>query len=468
MRLAGETLALGIAAACMLSLTTARAQTDGEPASADAQGDWINSPGVDAGGMRLGIHIRRQDGTLSGTLDIPDRGALAVPLANLKTDGANLSFDVPLSSGHYAGVWSPAKQAYLGQWTSPYGGGPLTLTRGRLAPPAPVDWNAPPAPGLIYTPAPAAHARVGPTLPIGKCVNMANMLEAPREGAWGSPIADDDFSIIKAAGFATVRIPVSWSTHAQQSAPYTIDPAFLGRVHHVVDLATAAGLNVMLNVHNYDELTADPAANAARFAGLWRQIAASFAAAPTSVWFELLNEPHDKLTDANLSATLAPALAAVRASNPTRPVVIGGQSWSSLKSLDTLTLPNDPNVVPTFHYYDPFAFTHQGATWIPNPPPIGRAFGSAADKNALDKDLAALRAYMARTGRVPVMGEYGANGDPRVPLEQRERYYRSISAAFASVGVQSCAWGYRNIFPLRGRDAWLPGMIESISTTTTR
>jgi endoglucanase len=48
------------------------------------------------------------------------------------------------------------------------------------------------------------------------------------------------------------------------------------------------------------------------------------------------------------------------------------------------------------------------------------------------------------------------------------RYYKTISAAFASVGVQSCAWGYRNSFPLRGHDDWLPGMIEAISTTTSR
>ncbi|MHB8287391.1 MAG: glycoside hydrolase family 5 protein [Caulobacteraceae bacterium] len=449
-------------------LDSAMAQNASAAQNADPVGDWVNAPGVEASGMELGIHIKRQGGALAGTLDVPKIGMSGVQTANVKTDGPNLSFDVPASSSHYVAVWSAAKQAYQGQWTSPYGSGPLTLTRGRLATSVAFDWSAAPAPGLDYTPAPAAHARVGPTLPVGKCVNMANMLEAPKEGAWGSPIADDDLAIIKAAGFVTVRIPVSWSTHADAVAPYMIDPAFLARVHHVVDLATAAGLNVMLNVHNYDELTGDPAAHTARLAGLWRQIAASFAAAPPSVWFELLNEPRDKLTDANLWPTLAPALAAVRASNPTRPVVIGGQSWSSLKSLDTLTMPDDPNLVPTFHYYDPFAFTHQGATWIPSPPPIGRGFGSAADKAALDRDLIALRAYMVRTGRVPVMGEYGANGDPRVPLAQRIRYYKTISAAFASVGVQSCAWGYRNSFPLRGRDRWLPGMIDAISTTTTR
>ena len=54
----------------------------------------------------------------------------------------------------------------------------------------------------------------------------------------------------------------------------------------------------------------------------------------------------------------------VRASNPTRPVVIGGEFWSGIDSLATLPLPDDPYLVATFHYYEPFAFTHQGAPWI--------------------------------------------------------------------------------------------------------
>jgi endoglucanase len=224
---------------------------------------------------------------------------------------------------------------------------------------------------LAYAPAPAAKATTGIALPVGKCVNLSNMLEAPREGAWGRAVAEDDLEIIKAAGFTTVRIPVRWSAHAGEAAPYTIDPAFLARVHHVVSLADRAGLNVILNMHHYEELFPDPAGHSARFAALWRQVAASFAGEGANVWFELINEPHDKLDDTNLKAVLTPALAAVRASNPTRPVVIGGRDWSSLASLATLDLPDDPYLVPTFHYYEPFAFTHQGATFIHPSPPWG-------------------------------------------------------------------------------------------------
>lgn len=464
-------MVLGLVASAALAASPASAPAQSAPPAAqgspDPQGDWFDGPEIDAGGIRIAIHIRREGEALAGTVDVPDNGGVGVPLANVKAENGRFSFDVPQASGHYSGTWDAARQAWAGAFTAPGGGGPLTFVRGALPPLKPADWSAPMAPGFDYRPGPAAHARVGPVLPVGKCINVSDALEAPVEGAWAPKIQDGDFRIIRAAGFRTVRIPVRWSAHAGEAAPYAIDPVFLARVHHVVGLATAAGLNVILNVHHYDGLDAAPEANAARFAALWRQIASSFAAAPATVWFELDNEPHDKFTNANLMAVYTPALAAIRATNKRRPVLVGGEHWSSLGSLATLPMPDDPYVVPTFHYYDPVAFTHQGATWMgPHPPPFGRSYGSAADKVGLDRDLQTVRDYMARTGRVPLLGEYGAQDDPRMPIEQRIRYYHTISTAFASIGVQSCAWGYRVGFKLRDGDHWVPGLVEGIETTT--
>src|SRR5690242_15540723 len=111
---------------------------------------------------------------------------------------------------------------------------------------------------------------------VGECVNMANMMESPREGAWGRRIADDDFAIIARAGFRTVRLPVAFGAHAAADAPYTIDPAFMDRVAHVVDLAEAAHLRLIVDLHNDDALFSDPAGEAPRLAAMWRQIAARF------------------------------------------------------------------------------------------------------------------------------------------------------------------------------------------------
>ena len=345
-------------------------------------------------------------------------------------------------------------------------GGGGVIVPGPTPTPAPAPTPTP-SPTPSFTPAAAAVPTAGIHIPVGKCVNMGNMLEAPNEGEWGRAIADDDFTIIKAAGFDSVRIPVRWSAHALTAAPYTIEPAFLARVQHVVDLATDADLGVILNMHHYEELFVSPSAHAARFAALWDQIADAFAPAPDNVWFELINEPNNNLNDSNLLSVLDPALANVRASNPTRPVIVGGQNWSGVDSLATLTLPSDPYVVPTIHTYDPFDFTHQGADWVTPTPALGRVFGSAADYAQLEDNLQKVRDYVTRTGRVPFVGEYGAIDHPDVPLSERIKYYSTMSSAYASIGIQTCAWGYSNTFRLRDGGDWLPGMLDAIETTTT-
>jgi len=300
------------------------------------------------------------------------------------------------------------------------------------------------------------------SLPVGTCINMGNQLEAQSETAHGgAAITAADFKRIRAAGFTTVRIPVRWSDKTGDAPDYRIDPAWMARVTTVVDQALAAHLNVILNDHHFDALDADPAANSAKLAAIWTQVAAYFADRPTArLWFEIENEPHENLKQANLMATLSPALAAIRASNPKRAVIIGGENWSGIDSLATLDLPDDPNVYPTFHYYEPFDFTHQGATWVkPRPPALGRTYGTAADAQRLVADTGKIKAYIARTGVIPFMGESGAY-EKYIPLEQRVQYTRAVHDAFTPLGVGICQWAYTNTFPLYDHTAkrWLPGM----------
>jgi endoglucanase len=314
---------------------------------------------------------------------------------------------------------------------------------------------------LLYAVA-SGHAQAATdSLPVGRCVNMGNHLEAPTEGAWGGrKIADDDFQIIAEAGFNTIRLPVRWSTHAGNSPPYTIDADFMKRVKHVVGNARAAGLNVILNSHHFEEIHSDPSdANIAKLASMWSQIATAFADQPNDkLWFEIENEPHDKFNDSNLLKVLSPSLTEIRKSNPERPVIIGGEFWSGINSLATLKLPDDPNIIPTFHYYDPFDFTHQGATWVDPAPKMGRAYGSAEDQARLKNDVGKVRDYIKRTGKTPFMGEFGANGP--IPLYERVKYQMTVRTAFDEIGIGMCAWGFTNTFPLYDSEKrqWVPGM----------
>lgn len=307
----------------------------------------------------------------------------------------------------------------------------------------------------------AAENKTPVALPVGACINIGNTLEVRRPQA---PITRSDLVRISEAGFETVRIPVRWDDKSGPAPAHRIETAWMDGVAQVVDWALAEDLNVILNSHHFSAVHDNPQRNAEWHGALWRQIGERFAHYPDGrLWFELENEPRRKLNNDNLVRTLAPALSAVRRSNPTRPIIYGGDRGSGVWSLATLELPDDPNVFPTIHYYEPFNFTHQGASWLKNRPPTGRRFGTQPDRQRIAKDVRTVQRYIQRTGKVPFIGETGVIS-AHVAVSQRATYHRAVYDAFTPLGVGICAWSYANTFPLFDRDKgrWLPGMLSAM------
>lgn len=85
--------------------------------------------------------------------------------------------------------------------------------------------------------------------------NLGNQLEAtvngtPSETALGNPVVTPELiKKVKAAGFKTIRIPVSYLNHIGSAPNYTVNTAWLDRVKTVVDYAYNEGLYVVINIH---------------------------------------------------------------------------------------------------------------------------------------------------------------------------------------------------------------------------
>ena len=215
---------------------------------------------------------------------------------------------------------------------------------------------------------------------LGRGINLGNALEAPEEGLWGIFLEDYYFDRIADAGFDSVRIPIRWSAHALESAPYTIDPAFFERIDWVLEQSERVGLASVINIHHYEALMASPQSERERFIALWDQIANRYSDAPDSVFFEVLNEPTEKFTEQPTlwNDYLAEAVQQIRLSNPTRALIAGPVGWNAIEWLPALSLPTDSQLITTVHYYSPFEFTHQGAEWITPTPPVGVSFDADA------------------------------------------------------------------------------------------
>lgn len=324
------------------------------------------------------------------------------------------------------------------------------------------------AAGLGAAPAPAAPqpSAAPPPLPIERCINLGGTLERKAEGLYGNTVLDrEDLHRVAAAGFDTIRLAVRWDTRSSAAPPYTVDPAWMDRVAQVVDWALAEGLNVVLDSHHFADLFSHPETRAPIHAAIWAQIATRFADYPEDrLWFELENEPYGNAKSVSVLHVLEGSLAAVRKVNPTRPVIMGGGGHGSLTAMITMDLPDDPHVYPTFHYYAPAAFTHQGARWAGQKVPgTLRTFGSPQDRAALDRARQQVEDYIARTGHRPFLGETGTYR-LYTPLDQRVKYLGAVYDAFAPLGVGVCAWSYEGPFGMYDPETneWYPGMLEAM------
>ena len=292
---------------------------------------------------------------------------------------------------------------------------------------------------------------------LGRGINLGNALEAPNEGEWGVRLKAEYFKAIKDAGFDTVRLPVRWSAHAGADAPYTIDPTFAARVDWAIEQALANKLNIIVNVHHYGETDSDPEKHLPRLAGLWEQIAARYRERPAGVVFELLNEPHDKLTAAKWNAAVPKLLAVVRKTNASRPVIVGGTQWNSIGGLDKLELPaEDRNLIVTVHYYDPFEFTHQGAPWVKGADKWKdrKWAGTDAEKAAITKALERAAAWGKAHDRPIFLGEFGAFG--AADMESRARWTRFVARVAERLGLSWAYWEFCSGFGAYDpkTDAW--------------
>jgi endoglucanase len=289
---------------------------------------------------------------------------------------------------------------------------------------------------------------------LGRGINLGNAFEAPRGADWGMAVEPGFFPIIKAAGFDSVRLPVRWNAYAAKEAPYAIEPEFAAKVDAAVDGALAAGLNVVLNIHHYDELYEDPAGHRDRFVGLWTQIAERYKDRSPALYFELLNEPHAKLDDAKWNDLIPPALGAVRASNPDRYVIVGPASWNSHKNLPKLRLPeSDRKIIVTFHYYLPFPFTHQDASWVDGSAKWRgtRWAGSAEEVKALHAGFDAAAEWGKDHGRPLYAGEFGAYS--RADMASRATWTAAVARAAEARKMSWAYWEFASGFGAYDREA---------------
>ena len=139
--------------------------------------------------------------------------------------------------------------------------------------------------------------------------NLGNSLEAnsggtPNETAWGNPVLTKKFVLAaKAAGFQSIRIPVSYLSKIDDNNGYKIDSAWLDHVQEVVDYCVQNNMYAIVNMHGDGYTTvsgswllcasSDQTKIKAKYKACWEQIADRFKNYDEHLIFESMNEEFD-------------------------------------------------------------------------------------------------------------------------------------------------------------------------------
>jgi len=327
-------------------------------------------------------------------------------------------------------------------------------------------------------------------------VNLGDYLEVPPGQNWGVKVSAEEFARMRREGFDHVRVPVGWHHYAGPAPDFKLAPEIFRRVDFIVTNALNNHLAVMINIHHFNELDKDPVAATDEFLTIWRQLAEHYQNFPAQLVFELDNEPHDKATTALMNPIYARAIAEIRRSNPKRTLVVEPGGWGGIQELNQLVLPPDDNVIVSIHCYEPFHFTHQGASWagadvkvmgiqFPGPPAqplvpdpaldlkpwvldwIGKYNTLPTDKNpssplAFADKLKLVHAWSDYYGYPIHLGEFGAY--VKADARSRANFYSAMRRTAESEKIGWCIWDWSANFRYwdKTNNCPMPGMHEAL------
>lgn len=198
---------------------------------------------------------------------------------------------------------------------------------------------------------------------------------------WQRDITPRMLEVLAEQGFDFVRMPTDPGPMLAYGPGADQDRLIAG-IHTATQTALDAGLKVVVDLHPLNR--GDETGGIEDILeGLWpdyvtmvARLAGDLATLPQDrVVLELLNEPTFDCEAVYAGAPPRwPAMqtelvAAIRATAPDLTLVLTGACWgqaNALASLDPRMI-DDGNVLWTFHSYQPFLFSHQGATWSSAP-----------------------------------------------------------------------------------------------------
>jgi endoglucanase len=295
-----------------------------------------------------------------------------------------------------------------------------------------------------------------------------------------------EFKQVADLGFTHVRLNLGRGFIQNLNPPYPLLPEGLALLDQAVQMALKNNLGIVLDMHQTPspDIFHDSQAFEA-YLVLWRTLAAHYARQPVSVVFELMNEPffpelakpepEPKDLD-HWRMIMRDLIVAIHKEEPNRYIIVSGGGPGGDRDLMQMGNLNLPRLIYSFHEYQPFIFTHQGAGW-PKPPlsgikdihyplPESEVNKVRAEVKQTDNDNWPYHTYphgfnrgdMSRKIQVTstfakneklllYCGEFGVH-KPYAPPEDRARWIADMVGLFKENNISWAMWAYHAHFDL--------------------
>lgn len=255
--------------------------------------------------------------------------------------------------------------------------------------------------------------------------NLGNQLEAnsggtPSETTWGNPVITEKLiKQVKAQGFKSIRIPVSYLSKIGAGPNYTIDSKWLDRVQEVVDMCINNGLYAIINIHGdgyysvkggwllCGESASEQKTIKAKYEKVWEQIAKRF-----------------KNYDDHLRYLLIPGW------NTDINFTTGDCDTYTMEA--KFVIPNDSRIMISVHYYTPWEFCGEEGydTFYKWGDSVKKFVKRRQSETLVNRQFDKLYNAFIKNGYGVVIGEYGSID--RTHKDKSNTTYRAYFAEYVN------------------------------------
>jgi len=201
-------------------------------------------------------------------------------------------------------------------------------------------------------------------VPFSKGVNLTNWFQVNSPYMVQIKKYDlEDFKNIQNLGCDAIRLPVNMIAMTNGAPDFQIDEHFFVLLDSVIQWAEITDLHLILDNHTFDPEISTPPDFGVFLNKVWAQIANHYKNGYHKLYYEILNEPHG-IEDDLWNNIQQSVVETIRQIDTDHYIIVGPAGWNSYNNLANMPYYNGEKLIYTFHFYDPFIFTHQGATWV--------------------------------------------------------------------------------------------------------